>query len=132
MQCMTRLINSPPPPGVYDVVNQISGISTLMDLAKTVGRIGKKEFGLNTRIQRLENPRVEADEHPFEVLYSNLPDKFGFEPLSSLDEEVYRMFELLTRKEIKARLEEKEHVILPRTRWSGKKQDSKVIEVIEF
>ncbi len=43
MQCMVRLINSPPKPGVYDVVNQISGVYNLMDLATTIQRIGKNE-----------------------------------------------------------------------------------------
>lgn len=131
MQCMVRLINSPPKPGVYDVVNQISGVYNLLDLAKTVKRIGEKEFNLSVKIQRLQNPRVEADEHPYEAIYKNLPDKFGFNPEVSLEEEIYEMFKLLTQPEIKRRIEEKNHVILPRTMWSGKKKDMKVLEVIE-
>jgi UDP-sulfoquinovose synthase len=131
MQCMTRLINNPPAPGVYDVVNQLSGIFSLYELATTVARIGKEEFGLTPKIQRLENPRVEADEHPYEALYKNLPDKFGFEPKVKLEEEIYRMFKLLTKPHIKARIEEKKHVILPKTHWSGEKRESKVIEIID-
>lgn len=131
MQCMVRLINSPPKPGVYDVVNQISGVYNLMDLAKTVKCIGEKEFRFPVKIQRLQNPRVEADEHPYEAIYENLPDKFGFKPEISLEEEIYEMFKLLTQPEIKRRIEEKSHVILPKTMWSGKKKDMKVLEVIE-
>ena len=41
------------------------------------------------------------------------------------------MFKLLTQPEIKRRIEEKNHVILPKTMWSGKKKDMKVLEVIE-
>lgn len=131
MQCMVRLINSPPKPGVYDVVNQISGVYNLMELAKTVQRIGQKEFKLPVKIQRLQNPRVEADEHPYEAIYENLPKKFGFTPEISMEEEIVEMFRLLTEKENKQRIEEKKHVILPKTMWNGKKKDMKVLEVIE-
>lgn len=131
MQCMVRLINSPPEPGVYDVVNQVSGVYSLMHLAKTVRDIGKKEFNLPVKIQRLQNPRVESDEHPYEALYKNLPEQFGFEPTVTLEEEIYEMFKLLTQPDIKRRIEEKMHVILPKTRWSGEKKEMKVIEVMD-
>lgn len=88
MQCMTRLITSPPEPGQYGVVNQISGVYMVRDLADTVAKIAANEFNLPVKIQRLENPRVEADEHPFEVIYEQLPKTFGFEPKVSLEEEV--------------------------------------------
>jgi UDP-sulfoquinovose synthase len=131
MQCMVRLINSPPEPGVYDVVNQVSGVYSLMDLAKTVRDIGKKEFNLPVKIQRLQNPRVESDEHPYEAVYQNLPQRFGFQPEVSLEQEIYEMFKLLTRPDVRRRIEEKMHVILPRTRWSGEKKEMKVMEVMD-
>jgi UDP-sulfoquinovose synthase len=131
MQCMVRLINSPPKPGVYDVVNQISGVYNLMDLAKTIQRIGKEEFNLPVTIQRLQNPRVEADTHPYEAIYENLPDRFGFKPEITMEDEVFQMFKLLLEPEIKRRIQEKSHVILPKTMWSGKKKNMKVLEVIE-
>ncbi len=131
MQCMVRLINAPPKPGVYDVVNQISEVYSLMDLAKMVKRIAQKEFNIPVKIQRLQNPRVEADEHPFEAIYENLPEKFGFKPEVTMEEEVYQMMKLLTTPEIKSRIEQKAHVIMPRTRWSGEKKEMKVVEVID-
>jgi UDP-sulfoquinovose synthase len=132
MQCMTRLINSPPPPGVYDVVNQLSGIYSVLELAKTVARIGKDKFGLDIKVQRLSNPRVEADEHPYHVEYKNLPEKFGFKPQIELEEEVHKMYELLLKPEIKSRIQEKKHVIMPKTHWSGEKKNTQVMEVIEY
>lgn len=131
MQCMVRLINSPPQPGVYDVVNQISGVYNLMDLAKTVKKIGEKEFKLPVKVQRLQNPRVEADRHPYEALYQNLPEQLGFKPEITMEEEITEMFKLLTQPVIRRRIEEKTHVILPKTMWSGKKKNMKVLEVIE-
>jgi len=128
MQCMTRLITSPPEPGQYSVVNQISGVYMVRDLADTVASIAANKFNLPVTIQRLENPRVEADEHLYEVIYEQLPKTFGFEPKISLEEEVYEMFELLTQPEIKQRIEAKKHVIMPKTRWSGLKKEMDVLE----
>ncbi|MDD5455380.1 MAG: NAD-dependent epimerase/dehydratase family protein, partial [Candidatus Ratteibacteria bacterium] len=122
MECMTRLICAPPEPGQYAVVNQISGIYSARQLAYTVAKVGKKHFKLPIQIQRVENPRVEADRHPFEAIYERLPKHYGFEPKVKIEEEVHRMFELLLQPEIKARIEEKKHLILPQTWWSGVKR----------
>lgn len=131
MQCITRLIASPPEPGQYDVVNQISGYYRLRELAETVARIGRTEFDLPVRIQRVENPRVETDRHPFYPIFAKLPQEFAFEPRVSLEQEIYRMFELLTQPEIKEGIEQKRHVILPRTWWSGVKKEVETIEIVD-
>jgi len=128
MQCMTRLILSPPEPGQYDVVNQISGVYQVRELAETVARIAAEEFGLEVEIQRLENPRVEADEHPYEVVYEKLPKQMGFDPQVTLEEEVYEMLKLLTQPHIRERIEAIRHVILPKTRWSGLHKEVEVLE----
>jgi UDP-sulfoquinovose synthase len=131
IQCMVRLICSPPEPGQYDVVNQLTGFFMVKDLAETVAKIGKKEFGLKTKIQRIQNPRVETDDHPFEPIFDKLPDQFGFVSEVTLEEEVYKMFELLTQPKIKERIESKKHVILPKTTWGGQKRDMEVFEEYE-
>ncbi len=128
MQCMTRLIVKPPEPGQYGVVNQMSGYCRLKDLASLVSRIGKEDFGLNVRIHRVENPRVESDRHPFEPIYENLSKEFGFEQKDTFEKEIRRMFDLLLRPEIKSRIEGKKHLILPKTWWSGLKKRVDVIE----
>ncbi|MBD3345005.1 MAG: NAD-dependent epimerase/dehydratase family protein [Chitinivibrionales bacterium] len=132
MQCMVRLICSPPEPGQYDVVNQMTGFYELRQLAETVAKIGKKEFGLKPKMQRLQNPRVEADDHPFEPLFDKLPEQFGLKSEASLEEEVYEMFKLLSQPEIKARIEEKRHVILPKTTWGGQKRQMEILEEWEM
>jgi len=128
MECMVRLISSPPEPGQYTVVNQVSGLHKIKDLAETVAQVGQ-EFGLKVKIQRLENPRVEAENHPFEVVSHNLPRQLGFKPKVSLQKEIRRMFKLLSRKEIKERMATKAHLIWPKTRWSGEKKRSEVLEI---
>ena len=131
MQCMSRLIAHPPKRGEYAVVNQMSGYYSIRQLAEAVGRIASKEFGISVTIQRVENPRVEYDIHPYEPVFDRLRDEFGFEPKVTLEEEIYRMLELLTQPHIKQRIEEKKHLILPRTWWSGKKKVVESLEVVE-
>ena len=131
MQCMTRLIAHPPEPGQYAVVNQMSGYRSLRELAQTVAKIGREEFKLPVQLQRVENPRVESERHPFDPIYENLPKIFGFKPQVSLEKEIRRMFELLSQPEIKGRIEEKKHHIIPKTWWSGEKRKVETIEVFE-
>jgi nucleoside-diphosphate-sugar epimerase len=131
MECMVRLISSPPEPGQYDVVNQVSGLHKLNDLAETVARVGNEKYGLNVSIQRVENPRVETEVHPLETVSRKLPQELGFEQHVSLEQEIDRMLALLTQPEMVQRIQEKIHTILPKTRWSGEKKDSGVIEKYE-
>lgn len=132
MQCMTRLIASPPEPGQYSVVNQISSVFSARQLAYTVANVGRKYFNLPVHVQRVENPRVEADEHPFEALYEKLPKEHGFEPKVSLEEEICRMFELFTTPSVRGRIEERKHVIMPKTWWSGVKREVERLELLEL
>ncbi len=127
MQCMVRLICSPPEPGQYDVVNQISAVYKVVDLAEAVAEVGK-EFGLNVKIKRVENPRVEPDRHPMEAVSKKLEGEFDLKPTVRLRDELRRMFEVLTKPEVKKRLEEKKHVVDPRTRWNGDKKEMDTIE----
>ena len=131
MECMVRLISSPPEPGEYAVVNQVSGLHKIRNIAETVAFVGKEKFGYDVEIQRVENPRVEAEIHPFEVVSERLPNDFGFIPKVSLEKEVTRMFDLLTTPEIKERIAQKAHVIMPKTWWSGEKRESGTLEVYE-
>ncbi|MDD5454372.1 MAG: hypothetical protein PHW62_02585, partial [Candidatus Ratteibacteria bacterium] len=107
-------------------------IYSARQLAYTVAKVGKKHFKLPIQIQRVENPRVEADRHPFEAIYERLPKHYGFEPKVKIEEEIHRMFELLLQPEIKARIEEKKHLILPQTWWSGVKRRVDRLELIDL
>lgn len=128
MQCMVRLISSPPEPGEYGVVNQVSGVHKIKKIADTVGEVGSGH-GEEVKIQRIENPRVEADVHPFEAVSRKLPNEFGFGRKVPLKKEVGRMFQLLNQPRIKKRIKEVEKAIIPETQWSGEKEEPDIIEV---
>lgn len=132
MECMTRLLAYPPEPGQYAVVNQISGVYSARQLAYLVAKVGREKFKLPVQIQRIENPRVEADEHPFEAIYEQLPKNYGFKPKVDIEEEIYRMFELLLTPEIRARIDEKKHLIIPKTWWSGVKREAQRLELFDL
>lgn len=129
MECMTRLIASPPEPGQYGVVNQIASVHSVRELAETVAKVGRNQFNLDVEIQRVENPRVEADEHPYEAIHEKLPENYDFEPSVELEEEIYKMFELLTQPQIEQRIDEKKHHIVPKTWWSGEKREVRQLEM---
>lgn len=130
MDCMVRLIISPPEPGQYDVVNQVSGLHKVKDVAEIVAKVAKDKYNIDVKIQRIENPRVETENHPFEVVSKKLP-ALNFKSRISLEKEVIRMFDLAFQPYIKKRIKEKAHLILPKTRWSGEKKDSEILEVYE-
>ena len=128
MECMVRLIISPPELGQYDVVNQVSGLYKLNDTAEIIAAVANEKYHLNAEIQRIENPRVETEIHPIEVISRKLPNEFGFKQKVPLEKEIDRIFDLLTHSEIKQRIMEKTNSIMPLTRWSGDKIKSDVIE----
>ena len=132
MQCMTRLLLAPPEPGQYGVVNQMSGYYSIRELAEMVAQVGRQEFNLPVKIQRVENPRVEADRHPFEPIFEKLPNQFGFEPQVSPEEEIVRMFELLIQPHVRKRIQQAMYHIVPRTWWSGDHRRVETIEVLEL
>lgn len=132
MQCMTRLIVSPPEPGQYGVVNQMSGYYSIRELAEMVARVGRDQFNLPVKIQRVENPRVEADRHPFEPIYEKLPKEFGFQHEVSPEDEIYRMFELLTRPHVRKRIQQMMYHIVPSTWWSGDHRRVETIEMLDW
>ena len=129
MECMVRLINSPPEPGQYAVVNQVSGLHKIADLARKVAIVAASKFNLEVKIQRIENPRIETEWHPFEVISENLPNIFGFIPKVSPETEIERTLKLLTEPHITNRLEQVKDLVMPETWWSG---DKKIPETIDI
>jgi len=128
MECMIRLILSPPKPGEYEVVNQVASLHKLNKLAETIAKIGEEKFNLNINIERVENPRIESEKHPLEVISQKLPNTFGYKPKITIEEEIEKIFELLNTPEIKTKIQQKSYSLIPKTRWNGDKKDSKILE----
>ena len=54
-----------------------------------------------------------------------------FESQVSPEEEIYRMFELLTQPHIRKRIQQAMYHIIPRTWWSGEHRRVETIEILE-
>lgn len=128
IQCVVRMIAHPPEPGQYDVVNQLTEVLSVKQIAETVGKIAKSEFGLQAEVQRLENPRVEAEEHPYEIIHDKLREKFGFNSERKLEEEIFYMFKRLMDPKIRMNIEKIKKSLIPVTRWSGERKALKELE----
>jgi UDP-sulfoquinovose synthase len=78
IRCIELAIASPPKEGEYRVFNQITEQFSLMDIAEMVVAQGK-QLGLSVEIKHLPNPRVESEQHYFNVKHSRLLE-LGLEP----------------------------------------------------
>jgi UDP-sulfoquinovose synthase len=113
MKCLSIAIENPPDPGEYRVFNQLDEVYSIRELAEHVSLTGEK-FGLRVQTETIENPRVEQEDHYYNVDHDHLR-RLGFRPTRSLDGELGIMLRDLMR--FKARIEAKRHVIAPRTKW---------------
>jgi len=127
MQCITRLVAAPPDPGQYDVINQVTDVFSVLQIAQMVATIGR-EFGLDVEVQRIENPRVESEEHPYEVIHDKLQERFGFSSESGFADEVRHLFRVMLQPENRDRILAQQGALFPKTRWSGEHGEMKVLE----
>jgi UDP-sulfoquinovose synthase len=109
--CVELATLNPAETGEYRVFNQFTEQFAVNELADLVQRAGT-EYGLNVRVDHLDNPRVEAEEHYYNAKHSALLD-LGLKPHYLSETLVESMF---------ARIEEhKDRVItkaiMPKTLW---------------
>ncbi len=78
MRCIELALTTPPREGEYRVFNQITEQFSLVELAAMVVK-QSEHFGLAAQIKHLPNPRVEAEQHYFNVTHTKLIE-LGLEP----------------------------------------------------
>jgi nucleoside-diphosphate-sugar epimerase len=116
IQCMSLLLDNPPETGEYNVVNQFDEQYQVSELAERVKRIGDKK-GLQVQIERIENPRVEKEEHYYNADHEKLK-KLGFKPTRHIDDQIGMMLDDLSAN--KQRILEKKNAIVQSLKWRGK------------
>lgn len=116
LRCVELAVLNPPKAGEYRVFNQFTETFNVLALAEMVQLEGKK-LGLAVKIQHLENPRVEAEQHYYNPVHRKLID-LGLAPrlLSDvlLDSMLVRIRDFAHRV--------KKDIILPRVRWDGARE----------
>ena len=93
------------------VFNQFTETFSVNDLSERVVKAGKM-LSLDVKVQSVENPRVEAEEHYYNPVLSALPD-LGLQPNLLTDDVLARILE--TVKKYKNNI--REDSILPKTKW---------------
>ena len=87
VRCIELAILNPSKHGEYRVFNQITEWFSVIELAERVHRIAG-EMGLSVELHHLDNPRVESEDHYYNVKHSKLIE-LGLEP-HLLDDSVIR------------------------------------------
>lgn len=113
LQCIELAITNPAQPGEYRVFNQFTETFSITQLAELVVQQAAK-LGIVAAIERLENPRVELEEHYYNPVHTKLP-ALGLEP--HLLSEVLINSVLERIRKFQSRI--KRDIILPRVKWDG-------------
>lgn len=92
MQCIALAIDSPASEGELRVFNQFVETFSVNDLAERVRQVGST-MDLDVEINRLENPRKEAEEHYYNPVHTGLKE-LGLEPHYLTDSKLREMMEL--------------------------------------
>ena len=116
LQCVELATLNPAEPGEFRVFNQFTEQFSVLQLAEAVRTAGAA-VGLEVRVDHLENPRVEMEEHYYNAQHTKLLD-LGLQP-HLLDETLIEsMFGVIERYRDRVILEH----MLPATRWRRERQ----------
>ena len=111
MRCVELSILNPPTAGEYRVFNQFTETFSVLDLAGLVAKQAK-QLGLEAKVEHLENPRLEAEQHYYNARHQKLLD-LGLVPHLLSDVLVDSMLHRV--KEHAARI--KRDIMLPHVQW---------------
>lgn len=93
LQCVHKSAENPAKRGELRIFNQIMETFSANELAEKVKRVGEAR-GHEVKIDHLENPRKEKEEHYYNPVYQGLVD-IGVEPHYLTDEVVDGIFEIV-------------------------------------
>lgn len=111
LQCVELAMNNPAGQGELRILNQFTEKFTVNELADKVRRVGN-HMRLNVKINHIENPRKEAEEHYYNPKHSGLLE-LGLEPTYMSDAVVAQMLGKVMH--YKERIDARK--IMPRVKW---------------
>jgi UDP-sulfoquinovose synthase len=111
LQCVELAAMNPPAEGEFRVFNQFTEQFAINELADLVQRAGN-EYGIDVRVDHIDNPRVEAEEHYYNAKHSALLD-LGLKPHYLSETLVESMFAAIEQHQDRVITK----AIMPRTNW---------------
>jgi len=118
IQCVELAVLNPPEAGEYRVFNQFTEQFSVMELAEHVRKAGA-EVGIDVRVDHLDNPRVEMEEHYYHASHTKLLD-LGLRPHLLSETLIESMFAAIERYRDRVIPDH----IMPATRWRGVREGS--------
>ncbi|MGC9047327.1 MAG: NAD-dependent epimerase/dehydratase family protein [Caldisphaera sp.] len=113
INALTLLLENPPKQGEYRIVNQLDEIYNTLQLAEKVIEVAN-EYGLKPKLKGIENPRVEAEEHYYNVEHKILPS-LGFSRKKDIKDVIREIFEDVIK--FKDRAIAMRELIYPTVKW---------------
>ena len=95
LQCVYLSAENPPKEGDLRIFNQITETFMVNELAEKVKQVGAK-LGYEVKINHIENPRKEAEEHYYNPKYTGLIE-LGLKPHYLTEEALVGMFEIVEK-----------------------------------
>jgi len=95
LQCVYLAAENPPKEGDLRIFNQITETFMVNELAEKVKQVGAK-LGYEVKINHIENPRKEAEEHYYNPKYTGLIE-LGLKPHPLTEEVLIGMFEIVEK-----------------------------------
>ncbi len=111
VRCVELAIATPAKPGEFRVFNQFTELFSIKDLAGKIQQAGST-LGLDVKIEQVENPRVEMEQHYFNPKNTNLLS-LGLEPHFLSDSLLDSLLNIAI--EYKERVDRSQ--ILPKVSW---------------
>ena len=115
LRCLQLLLHNPPEAGEYRVVNQLDDVHRL-DMLVTDIVDAACQHGLTATIQHVPNPRLENEDHSYDVTSEILPS-LGYASRNAMGEDLAAIFRTLMMNA--ERLQLLEGVLLPDVSWVG-------------
>ncbi len=113
LRCVELAVTNPAKPGEFRVFNQFTEIFSIAQLAQMVQEQARK-LGIPVKIDHLPNPRIEMEDHHYNVVHDNLLG-LGLKPRFLSDE----LIDSMLRKILEARDHIRMETILPHVSWSA-------------
>ncbi|MFP7754052.1 NAD-dependent epimerase/dehydratase family protein [Thermodesulfobacteriota bacterium B35] len=111
IRCVELAMLNPADRGQLNIFNQVTETFSVNELADKVQRVGRAR-GHDVAIRKIENPRVEKEEHYYNPTYSGLKE-LGLEPHPLSDDVLHSMFAVV--ENYKEAIEE--HKIFRGVKW---------------